>query len=432
MTCAAGFGVDLGASGVDGGGRLVTFEDDESSAAKLAAISALIVAYSSWIVAAGLLVGRLGTLETKTVADDVLWHAAFLGVPTVGALLAVRRRRNPVGWLLLALGLLASVSWLTGVMVEHQLAKAEVNAALGVAASVANALTPVTLLILVAFLVLFPDTRPSRWQKIMLQVAGAVTAGMVALRLLRPGQLDLGENVHFDNPLGVPALAPYRDLTDPLSTLVGFTVLVALGIVIARYWRADGARRLQYKWVVAAIAMAILLQLVAESLPEDNSGITIEDFASGIALNVGLLGVCIAIGVAVTRYRLYDLDRIISRTLAWSAVTAAVIGIYAVTVLGLGALLRAAGADAGNDLVVAASTLLAAVSARPTLRRIRARVDRRFDRAHYDAARAVESLSARLRDEVDVASVVDELTSTATSTLQPAAAWVWLPREELA
>lgn len=392
-----------------------------------AAIGALVVTYAAWLVAAGLSLSRLGTIATDTVVDDVMWHAAFLAVPGVGAVLAVRRRDNPVGWLLLALGMLVSVSWLTGSVVERQLSSGVVAVPLGVAASVTNAMTPVALAILLAFLLSFPDVRPATWQRTMLRVACAITGVMVLLRLFRPGPLDLGDEVGFDNPLGIPALAPYRDLTDPLSTLVGIAIVVALGIVIARYWRADGVRRLQYKWVVVAIAMAVLLQLVAESLPE-HAAITIEDFASGIALNIGLLGVCGAIAVAVTRHGLFELDRIISRTLAWALVTAAVVAIYAVAVVALGGVLRALGGTP-SDLVVAASTLLAAVSVRPLLRSARSMIDRRFDRARYDAAKAVEALAVRLRAEVEVAAVVDDLSTTARSALQPRSAWVWLVAE---
>jgi hypothetical protein len=206
-------------------------------------------------------------------------------------------------------------------------------------------------------------------------------------------------------------------------------VLVSFVVVVRRFIRADGVRRLQFKWVIAALGVAVALQFVTQFLPEDDTAITIEDFASVIAIDIGLLGLCAAIFVAVTRHGLYELDRLISRTVAWSVVTASVVGIYALAVLTLGAIVRAVGLDGGNDLIVAASTLLAAVSVRPLLRRIRRAVDRRFDRAHFDAQAAVAALSARLREEVQVATVVEDLTATATSTLQPGSAWVWLVRE---
>jgi hypothetical protein len=313
-------------------------------------------------------------------------------------------------------------------LVEQQLSTGEVGGGLGVAAAATNALTPVSLVVLLGFLLMFPDVTPRGWQRWMFVGACIVTALMVVLRFFRPGTLDLGTGADFDNPLGIAALEPYGDLTDPLSTLVGVTVLVALGVVVARYWRANGIRRLQYKWIIAAMTAAVALQLITQFLPEEDA-ITIEDFASVIAVDVGLLGLCIAIAIAVTRHGLFELDRIVSRTLAWSVVSAIVIAIYAVTVLALGAVVRALGGTA-NDLVVAASTLLAAVSVRPLLRRTRQVIDRRFDRARYDGAKAVEAMSVRLRAEVEVTAVSSDLADTARATLQPRTAWVWLVGEK--
>ena len=383
------------------------------------------IAYAAWVVAAVMSLSRLGAVDLQIIADDVLFQAAFLGFPAVGGVLAVRRPSNPIGWLLLTLGALATGSWLVRTLVEHQLSTGGVGEVLGLAAAVTNALSPVSLLVLLGFLLVFPDVAPRGWQRWMFIGACVMTGLMVVLRLLRPGPLDLGTGAEYANPLGVEVLGPYRDLTDPISTLVGLTVLVAIGVVLARYWRADGIRRLQYKWVIAALAAAVALQVVTQFLPENDRAITLEDFASVLAVDVGLLGLCLAIAVAVTRHGLFELDRIVSRTLSWTIVSAIVLAIYAATVLALGAVVRALG-GAANDLVVAASTLLAAVSVRPLLRRTRHVIDRRFDRARYDGAKAVDALSLRLRAEVDVDSVVADLSTTAVATMQPRTAWVWL------
>lgn len=399
------------------------------SGPRILVVAAVVVAYGAWAVSAGMSLSRWGATDAGIIIDDVLFQAAFLGFPAVGGVLAVRRRHNPIGWLLLALGVKATLSWLTGSLVERQLSRGDVGAVLGASVSIANALTPVILLILAAFLLLFPDASLSRWQRIMLTVAGAMTAVTVVVRLFRPGPLDLGSEVDLANPLGVGAFELIRDITDPLGTAVGVVVLVSFAVVVRRFVRADGVRRLQFKWVIVALGVAVALQFVTQFLPEDDTAVTIEDFASVIAIDIGLLGLCAAIFVAVTRHRLFELDRLISRTLAWSIVTATVVGIYAMAVLTLGAVVRAAGVDGGSDLIVAASTLLAAVSVRPLLRRTRRAVDRRFDRAYFDAQGAVVAMSARLREEVQVTTVVEDLTATASSTLQPRSAWVWLVTE---
>lgn len=386
--------------------------------------TAVTLAYAAWVVAAAMSLSRLGAVDTQVIADDVLFQAAFLGFPAVGGVLAVRRPSNPIGWLLLTLGALATGSWLVRTLVERQLSAGSVGEALGLAAAVTNALTPVAMVVLLGFLLVFPDVTPRGWQRSMFIGACVMTGLMVVLRLLRPGPLDLGTGAEFANPLGVDALAPYRDLTDPLSTLVGIAVLIGLGVVVTRFRQADGIRRLQYKWVITALAAAVALQLSTQFLPEDPA-ITIEDVASVLSIDIGLLGLCLAIAVAVTRHGLFELDRIVSRTLSWTIVSAVVVAIYAATVLALGAVVRAFG-GAANDLVVAASTLLAAVSVRPLLRRTRHVIDRRFDRARYDGSKAVDALSQRLRAEVDVDSVVAELSTTAVATMQPTTAWVWL------
>lgn len=408
-----------------------TTGDTGSWSAHWPVVVVVVGCYVVFAVAAALSLGRLGELETRTVLDDVLFQSAFLGFPAVGGLLAVKRPGNRVGWLLLALGVLAPVSWLTNLLIERSLAGGGVGTALGIAASVNNALTPLALFIFLAFLLYFPDTAPRGWQLLMVRVAAAVTALMVLIRLLRPGPLDLGYGVEFANPLAIDSLAPMRDATDPLSTLVVLALLVAVVVVVVRFARADGIRRLQYKWVVAALTAAVALQLVTQFLPE-GPGITIEDFASVVAIDIGLLGLCAAIAIAITRHRLFDLDRVISRTMAWTVVTVLAVGIYASAVLALGAAVRGLGGEGGNDLVVATSTLLTAVSVRPLLRRTRTLIDRRFDRAHYDAVLAIEALSSRLRHQVEVDNVVDELADTARTTLQPTSAWIWLPRPESA
>ena len=193
-------------------------------------------------------------------------------------------------------------------------------------------------------------------------------------------------------------------------------MVVCAGSLVVRFRRARGTERQQLRWVAVAAALLVVA-----------AGVALVGLAVGAtevvtwALSVWVAGLPVAIGAAVLRYRLYDLDRIVSRTLAYGLLTLLLGGAYAVLVLGLGQLL---GRD--SSLVVAGATLAVAAVFQPARRRIQQAVDRRFNRRRHDAAQTIAIFSARLRDQVDLDTLRGELLAVVDQTMQPTQASLWL------
>jgi peptidoglycan/LPS O-acetylase OafA/YrhL len=228
---------------------------------------------------------------------------------------------------------------------------------------------------------------------------------------LRPEYPDIA------NPLGVPALnRPLAGLW-VAALVVLVALVVAAGSLVLRFRRARGTERLQLRWLAwgAALAAAALVVAIAGLVLDDSFTLL------NLALGVSAALLPAATGAAILRYRLYDLDRIISRTLAWTLLTL-LLGLgYALAVLGLGRLL-----PQGSSLAVAAATLAVAAAFQPARRRIQAAVDRRFNRRRYDAARTIAAFSARLRQQVDLDTLTAELLAVVDQTMQPTAGSLWL------
>ncbi|HEV3497450.1 MAG TPA: hypothetical protein VHA34_13975, partial [Actinomycetes bacterium] len=221
---------------------------------------------------------------------------------------------------------------------------------------------------------------------------------------------------YYGNPVAVPALAPallVGALAGMALELLG--LLIGAGSLVVRFRRARRTERLQLRWLALAGSCASVLLLVGLV-----AGILGRDPVVLVSLALCLALLPLATGAAILRYRLYDLDRIVSRTVAYGLLTLLLVGGYAVVVLGLGQLL---GRD--SSLVVAGATLAVAAAFQPARRRIQQVVDRRFNRRH-DAARIIEAFGARLRDQVDLDSLTAELLAVTHQTMQPAQAHLWL------
>jgi hypothetical protein len=218
--------------------------------------------------------------------------------------------------------------------------------------------------------------------------------------------------------LAVPALARLLAVLAVAGVvIVPVSLLAGAGSLVVRFRRARGVERLQLRWLAYAAALAaglLLVALVAAFVLAKDEVVT-----ASLALGVALLP--LATGAAILRYRLYDLDRIISRTLAYGLLTVLLGGGYAGMVLGLGQLL---GQD--SSLVVAAATLAVAGAFQPARRRIQLAVDRRFNRRRHDAAQTIAAFGARLRDQVDLTTLTGELLAAVDQTMQPTQASLWL------
>jgi hypothetical protein len=221
----------------------------------------------------------------------------------------------------------------------------------------------------------------------------------------------------FRNPFFVPALAaPAMVVALPVLAITLLSVVVGGASLVVRFRRARGEERQQLRWVASAAVVA------AAGIPVAMAGIAIE---SATVVGVAVLGsaavLCLAIAAAILRYRLYDLDRVISRTLAYGLLTLSLGSGYAAVVLGLGQLL-----GQESSLAVAGATLAVAAAFQPARHRIQALVDRRFNRRRHDAARTIAAFGTRLRDQVDLDTLTVEVLAVVDQTMQPTQASLWL------
>jgi len=274
----------------------------------------------------------------------------------------------------------------------------------------------------------FPDgeyasVRWSRFSGLLFVLA----FGAILAIALEPGPLSF--YVEYSSPFGIPGF-PGRIIMEVAYWAAFLGMLVSLGSVIARWRRADRQLRAQLKWLAFSAQLMFTAVIPGALLTDVTSFYTdgrfVDDAVWTVLLPVWGASVPIAIGIAVTRYHLYDIDRIISRTFSWALVTATLVAVFAGAVIGLQALL--APITANNTLAVAASTLLAAALFQPLRTRVQAGVDRRFNRARHDAQRSIEAFGAGLRDEVDLVRLRGGLVSVAGRTVEPSAAGVWLRR----
>jgi hypothetical protein len=380
------------------------------------ALTVLAVAGTLWL---DRLLRQAGRADLAALtASAVPLAVAALSAVTVGVVVATRRPRHPVGWLLLVMGLSIVVHEVTYSYTRYGLVVRP--GALPGAAYLAglNNGAVVQWIACAGFVLLLtptgrlPSPRWRWWARIAAAAAVLWLLGSVVDPApLRPEYPDIA------NPLGVPALSGALALLMFAALVVLVSLIVGAVSLLLRYRRARGVERLQLRWLIWGAVVASLALVVAIA-----SLIVNDDFT---LLNVAL-GVCaamfpLATGAAILRYRLYDLDRIISRTVAYGLLTI-LLGLgYAAVVLGLGRLL-----PEGSSLVVAAATLAVAAVFQPARRRVQELVDRRFNRRRHDAGKTISAFSARLRDEVDLDTLTGELLAVVDQTMQPTRASLWL------
>ena len=358
-----------------------------------------LLAWAFWLAtlgccAAGLAVTLAVTrpLTVAVLVEGAAHALAFpLGYATVGLVLSLRRPANPIGWLYAAAGLVWSLaipgdSWLYQLVAEHR--------PLPLAAQVAAVFgefswAPATVLGVTLPALLVPDgrLRSRRWRPVA--ATSMVAAVLVVVGGgLAPAQL---EDLPIANPFGLAG--PAGDVAAMLAG-VGYllwvaTMVASLACVGLRFRSSGGVERQQLRWVAAGAAAAVAGLLAGAAVPQDT-------VLSGV-LYSSVLFIPLAVAVAVLRYRLWDLDRLVSRTVTYALVTALLVVPYLLIVPAAGRLVGGSG-----SLAVAAATLAAAALFQPLRRRVQDLVDRRFNRRRYDAARTVEGFAAHLRDQVDL------------------------------
>jgi hypothetical protein len=371
-----------------------------------------------WLATVAIFAGLSGPALGDGVVLFVSYAVFVLAFATVGALVASRRPRNPIGWILLGAGLAYVVGGVTvNVAEDGGRGDWETLAAwMGSWVWVAG-FGPVGTF----GLLLFPDGRlPSRRWRPVAWLAAAGLAGALGGLALAPGRF---EDLAIENPVGLEAI-PW--LPEAIGTAGAVALIGALlGAIASLRARSRSARldeRMQLKWLL--YAAALVLMGVAVSLPvESLVGPSAVDLTNSIT-SITLATVPVAMGIAILRHRLYDIDVVINRTLVYGVLTATLAGAYLGSVLVLQLVLQPLTADSG--LAIAASTLAVAALFRPARARIQETVDRRFYRRRYDAAQTLEAFGGRLRDELDLEALGDDLRGVVAETVQPAHVSLWL------
>jgi hypothetical protein len=355
----------------------------------------------------------------------ILFGVLLLMFPTVGAFVVSRRPENPIGWIFCAVGLLASVGVFAESYAEYAL-HASSAPLFGVQyAAWLSSWTGPGLLLAAAFLfLLFPDGRlPSRRWRLVAWMA-AIGSSLTALGVaFEPGPLEANRSI--DNPVGIGGtLGGVVEVLGVVGAIVLNVSVLLSGIsLILRLHRARGVERQQLKWFVYSAAM-MGGGFVASYLFSS-------ELVNSIAWFLGILGFMVlpvATGIAILRYRLYDIDRIINRTLVYGPLTAMLALVYFGGVVGLQAVLRSLTGQE-STLAIVASTLAIAALFSPLRRLVQGFVDRRFYRRKYDAAKTLEAFNARLREETDLEALSADLVGVARSTVQPEHASLWLRSE---
>lgn len=381
-----------------------------------------------WLVAAVVSVVALLGNEAMLVALggdllDTTTTAGGVAFAVTGALVVARRPDNVVGRLLIAMGMV----WALGQGADHYLA-VHLHRPLPAVDVVAwiNAWAFYFMLPLAALVTaLFPSGRlTSVWMRWPVRVAIAAGAVSVGLRMVLPLEAERQAfGAEFaSNPWAVEVLAPLAPLAEAMDYVQVVVLVVAIVDLVRRWRHSTGIERLQMRFLalgLSVFAVQLTVALVAEAAGVE--GMANELLWIGAWSAPGLAALPVAIGLAITRYRLYDIDRLMSRTVTYALLAMVLAAVYAGGVFAVRGLLPVEG-----EVAVAASTLAVAALFNPVRRRIRERVDRRFNRSRYDVQRVVESFGRGLRDEVDAGRVVDGCLDVVARTMQPVSSGVWL------
>jgi len=359
--------------------------------------------------------------DTST-SGTIAFTAAMIAFGTVGVLVVMHVPANPLGWMFLAIALLvAGLIGLTGQYAYQGLVQepGSLSGALFAAWVYRWLWFPAVALILLVP-ILYPTGRAPgrRWRVVLNGLIGMVTV-ITILMMLYPGPLDDGTPPLPDNPVGIDALESVPG-GDALIGISFFLLVVSAALsMIVRFRRSRGDERQQMKWMTFAAVFLAAGVIVPNLVGIKDTGDVF------FAVSISMLP--IAFGIAMLKYRLYDIDRLINRTLVYVALTAVLGAAYVGLVLAGQALFSSFAG--GSNLAIAASTLVVAALFLPVRSRVQRFVDRRFYRRRYDAQRTLEGFGARLREQVELSALEHDLQSVVTETMQPTHASLWLRSE---
>ena len=358
----------------------------------------------------------------------VLFNGTSILLALVGGIIEWRRPGHAIGRLMMLAGPLYAIvtsGWSTGSLLPPLIGPSAYRV---FSWSVVLLSWPAVALITGWIPLVFPTgTLPGpRWRAPAAVVMALLGGGLIAAAL-RPGEIP---GSGFANPFGVDWWpANLQPLADAIPLAVIASLLLGVAAVITRYRRGDRIVRLQIRWFATAVAIVpvSLLAMLIEVALRAAAGAAADApnaLISVVVFYAAILALPIAIGIAVTRYHLYEIDRLISRTIGWALVTGVLVAVFGGAVIGLQALLDRI--VQGQTLAVAASTLIAFALFQPVRRRVQRLVDRRFDRARYDGDRTAAASAIRLRDQVDLATLGVEIAGAVDTALRPKAVGLWI------
>jgi hypothetical protein len=345
---------------------------------------------------------------TDWTVSGVSGEAVNMAVPVTGFVLASRRPGNRIGWVFLVAGLGLGLNGFSGAYALRALVAAPGSWPAGRALAWLNGWIWVLPVAMLGYLfLLFPTgyLRSRRWRPAAWFTGGAFA--LTALCGLIAATSQWAHPLASSTPSGVAGV-----MLGISTVLVSAALLVSVAALVVRFAKSTGEERLQLKWCAAAALVLAVVFVVS---------FWVTSAAVNVLQSVAFVGLWTAIAVAVLKYRLYDIDRVISRTLAYAIVTGLLVGVYAGLVLLATQVFRF-----HSTVAVAASTLAAAALFNPLRRRVQQVVDRRFNRARYDAERTVAAFATRLKDTVDLDSVRDDLATVVDQALEPAHVSVWI------
>jgi hypothetical protein len=368
---------------------------------------------------AGLILAIANGFFQQDAGNQLLLFGGFSAFMIVGALIVTHRPGNAIGWIFSAIALLAFTGQLAGQYATYAYATRP-GSLPGATLAAWYGYWPwwlVLTLTLIFTPLLFPTGRllSPRWRPVA-WLAGVTTAVLTVGTSLRT-ELELAPGQVIPNPIGVAAVGNPEQSPVALVLIGLLTVLaaVAFGSLVLRFRRSRGEERQQLKWFTYAAAL-VPLSVIGDSLPA---------VVGDLANDVPIVLLPVAAGIAILRHRLYDIDRLINRTLVYGLLTALLAGVYVGAVLVLGQIFGGVTGDPPS-WVVAGATLAVAALFQPARRRIQALVDRRFNRRKYNTAQTIQAYSTRLRDQVDLDTLSTELLAVVDQTMEPTRVSLWL------
>ena len=326
----------------------------------------------------------------------------------MGALVLWRKPGNRIGLIMLWIGVTAGIPQ----AITAAAVKVEGTELSAVLERIGNSI-PIDWILVIALLAVFPSgATSSRTMKWLLRFLFALTPFFIGLAIVADVPLPASGR---DNPLGIPALRSISEAAIAGFVVVPLSASVALVSMVRRWRRASGTDRLQYRWFAVAIALLVVGVSATGLLPWFHPILNVA------AIVLGVNSVPVAIAVAVLRYRLYEIDRLVSRTVSYAVLVALLAVVYTATIWVVQVLV-----GLESELAVAGSTLVAAAAFNPVRRRVLTIVDRRFNRSRFDAETEASAFAERLHQALDLNTVIEDLSGVLSQTVKPVSSTIWI------